>query len=69
MLAKAYLVRRNKPSSIVPFLFNPSQFVVERTNQFSEVNVPGLGSSIFQFVKGSARTLTMDLFSIPMKIK
>jgi hypothetical protein len=62
MLAKAYLVRRDDSSSVVPFLFNPAEFTVERTNQFSEVNIPGLGSSIFQFVKGNARTVSMDLF-------
>jgi hypothetical protein len=61
-LVKAFLTRKDKPWLIVPFLFNPSEFSVERTNQFTEVNIPGLPSSLFQFVKGGARTLTMDLF-------
>jgi len=61
-LVKAFLTRKDKPGLIVPFLFNPDEFTVERTNQFTEVNVPGLPSSVFQFVKGGARTLTMDLF-------
>jgi phage protein U len=60
-LVKAYLTIRDKPRLIVPFLFNPSEFSVERTNQFTEVNIPGLPSSTFQFVKGGARTITMDL--------
>ena len=62
VLVKAFLTRKDKPWLIVPFLFNPDEFTVERTNQFSEVNIPGLPSSTFQFVKGGARTLTMDLF-------
>ncbi|MHC1599507.1 MAG: CIS tube protein [Candidatus Methanospirareceae archaeon] len=59
---KACLVRKDKPSEKVDFLFNPSEFTVERTNQFKEVNIPGLPSSSFQFVKGGARTLTMEIF-------
>ena len=59
---KAFLTRKDKPWLIVPFLFNPAEFTVERTNQFTEMNIPGLPSSIFQFIKGGARTLTMDLF-------
>jgi hypothetical protein len=61
-LVKAYLTRKDKPWPIVQFLFNPSEFSVEKSNQFTEVNIPGLPSSLFQFVKGGARTLTMDLF-------
>ena len=61
-LVKAFLTRKDNPLLIVPFLFNPEGFTVERTNQFTEVNIPGLPSSTFQFVKGGARTLTMDLF-------
>jgi len=61
MLVKAFLTRKDNPALIVPFLFNPSEFTVERTNQFTEVNIPGLPSSTFQFMKGGARTLTMDL--------
>ena len=61
-LVKAFLTRKDKPELIVPFLFNPDEFSVEKTNQFREVDNPGLPSSTFQFVKGGARTLTMDLF-------
>jgi len=59
---KAFLVRKDKPSEKVDFLFNPEKFTVERSNQFNEVDIPGKSSPILQFVKGSARTLTMDIF-------
>ncbi|MFZ5981104.1 MAG: CIS tube protein [Candidatus Zixiibacteriota bacterium] len=62
MLVKAFLARKDDPSQAVTFLFNPAEFTVEKSNEFSEVNVPGLPSSILQFVKGGARTITMDLF-------
>ncbi len=62
MLVKAFLTRKDDPELIVPFLFNPSEFTVTRSNQFAEINIPGLGSSIFQFVRGGSKTVTMNLF-------
>lgn len=47
---------------VVPCLFNPKELSVEKSNQFAEVNIPGLSSPIFQFVRGNARSVTMDLF-------
>ena len=62
MLVKAFLTRKDNPLLIVPCLFNPKELSVEKSNQFAEIKIPGLGSSVFQFVSGGARTLTMDLF-------
>lgn len=62
MLEKAYLTRKDDPSVRVPCLFNPKEFSVEKSNQYAEVSIPGLPSSVFQFVRGNARTVTMDLF-------
>lgn len=47
---------------VVPCLFNPKELSVEKSNQFAEVNIPGLSSPVFQFVRGNARLVTMDLF-------
>lgn len=67
MLEKAYLIsERDMKSgggpSKVTFLFNPNEFTVEKTNVYAEKQFPGMPSSKFQFVKGGARTLTMELF-------
>lgn len=62
MLVKAFLTRKDNPAMVVPCLFNPKELSVEKSNQFGEVNVPGLPSPIFQFVRGNARSVTMDLF-------
>jgi nucleoid-associated protein YgaU len=62
-LSKALIVVRDPPPRIaIPVLFNPPEYQLERTNQFAEIGIPGLGSSLVQFVRGSAQTLTMDLF-------
>ena len=62
MLEKGYLTRKDDPSARVTFLFNPKEFSVEKSNQYAEVNIPGLASPVFQFVRGNARSVTMDLF-------
>lgn len=62
MLVKAFLTRKDNPALVVPCLFNPKELSVEKSNQFAEVNMPGLSSPVFQFVSGNARSVTMDLF-------
>jgi nucleoid-associated protein YgaU len=46
----------------IPVMFNPPEYQLAKTNQFAEIGIPGLGSSLLQFVKGSSQTLTMELF-------
>lgn len=61
-MEKAYFTRTDKPSVQVPCLFNPKELTVQKSNQFEEVEVPGLPSPIYRFVKGNARTITLNLF-------
>lgn len=46
----------------VTVLFNPTEYAVEKGNQFAEVQIPGLAAPLLQFSRGNARVLTMDLF-------
>lgn len=62
MVEKAYLTRKDNTSVRVKCLFNPKELSVEKSNQYAEVNIPGLSSPILQFVKGNARSVTLDLF-------
>jgi hypothetical protein len=62
MLVKAFLTSKDNPSLTVPCLFNPKELNVEKSNHFAEVNIPGLSSPIVQFVRGNARSVSMDLF-------
>lgn len=62
MLVKAFLTRKDNPLLIVPCMFNPKELSVEKSNQFAEVNIPGLSSPIYQFVRGNARSVSLDLF-------
>lgn len=62
-LSKALLIDRDRrPPLGVPVMFNPPDYELTRSNQYAEVGVPGLGSSLVQFIRGSAQTLTTTLF-------
>jgi nucleoid-associated protein YgaU len=62
-LTKALLIDSDSATSIpIPVMFNPPEYQLQVTNQYAEVGIPGLGSSLLQFVRGSAQTLTMELF-------
>src|SRR5437660_887277 len=60
-LTKALIVNTDTGVTI-PVMFNPAEYQLQKTNQFAEIGIPGLGSSLLQFVKGAAQTLTMELF-------
>ena len=45
----------------IPLHFNPSEYKLKKENTFAEVPIPGLESPPLQYVRGGARTLTMDV--------
>jgi hypothetical protein len=46
----------------IPVLFNPAEYSLEKSNEFANINIPGLESPLLQFVRGGLESLTMDLF-------
>jgi hypothetical protein len=52
----------NKKGDDIDVLFNPTEYSLEKSNEFSNINIPGLGSPLLQFVRGGLETLSMDLF-------
>lgn len=62
-LTKALIINRDAVFPIpIPVMFNPPDYQLQKTNQFAEIGIPGLGSSLLQFVRGSPQTLHMELF-------
>ncbi|MBW2057783.1 MAG: LysM peptidoglycan-binding domain-containing protein [Deltaproteobacteria bacterium] len=55
-----YEIKNKK--EVVQVLFNPTEYRLNKANQFAEVAIPGLGTPPLQFVRGNARTLSMQLF-------
>lgn len=43
-------------------MYNPEEVKLEQGNTFAEVGVPGLATAPVQYVRGKARTLSMELF-------
>jgi len=46
----------------IEVLFNPNEYRLSAANQFAEIAVPGLEAPPIQYVRGTARTLAMQLF-------
>ncbi|HSC69920.1 MAG TPA: LysM peptidoglycan-binding domain-containing protein [Candidatus Methylomirabilis sp.] len=55
-----YTVKGKK--EVIGVLFNPTEYRINKSNQFAEVAIPGLEVPPLQFVRGNARSLTMQLF-------
>lgn len=51
-----------KGRDAITVLFNPSEYRLNKGNQISEQETPGLAAPILQYVGGRARTLALDLF-------
>ncbi len=60
-LAKAILIN-TVTNERFPVMYNPEEYRLDQGNTFAEVGIPGLNSPPIQYVRGRARTLTMDLF-------
>lgn len=62
-LTKAVIVKLDTPGAPpIPVMFNPPRYELSKTNQFAEIKIPGLASSLLQFVNGNAKSLSMELF-------
>lgn len=60
-LAKATIIN-TVTNQKISVMFNPEEFKLDQGNIYAEVGIRGLDASPIQYVRGRARTLTMDLF-------
>lgn len=63
-LKKAMIIvdRGNKHTERIDVLFNPTEYTLENSNEYSWDKIPGLSQPIAYFISGEVPTLTMDLF-------
>ncbi|MCP4898076.1 MAG: LysM peptidoglycan-binding domain-containing protein [bacterium] len=61
-LVKAYLEIENQsvPDPVIPLRFNPTEYQLQKANNFAEIAIPGLESPPIQFIRGSAETLSVE---------
>jgi hypothetical protein len=50
------------PPEVTEVMFNPTDYSIDRGATYAELDVPGLGTPILQFIRGEARTLSLTLF-------
>lgn len=46
----------------IEVLFNPNKYSLDEGNQIVEIGVPGLGAPVLQYVRGNAKSLSLELF-------
>ena len=49
------------PDPIIPLRFNPTEYQLQKANNFAEIAIPGLESPPIQFVRGAAEKLTAEV--------
>lgn len=49
-------------ASGIPVLFNPSEYTIARNQTYAELKVPGLETSVVQFIRGDTQTLSLALY-------
>lgn len=61
-LVKAYLEieQPSVPDPVIPLRFNPTEYQLQKANNFAEIAIPGLESPPIQFIRGSAETLSVE---------
>jgi nucleoid-associated protein YgaU len=65
-LEKAKLIIESpKPtgSNVIDFCFNPTEYQLQKSNNFSDIAIPGLESPPIQFVRGNGEKLTVELLA------
>ncbi len=62
-LRQAYLeiLEPEVDDPIIPFRFNPTEYQLQKSNNFAEIAIPGLESPPIQFVRGASEKLTAEL--------
>mgnify|MGYP001339519929 CR=1 FL=1 len=52
-----------RPTGVPPItlLFNPTEYQLQKSNNFAEIAIPGLETPPLQYVRGSAKKLTTEL--------
>ena len=59
--ARLEIAEPTADKQVIPLHFNPAEYKLKKENSFAEIPIPGLESPPLQYVRGGARTLSMDL--------
>jgi nucleoid-associated protein YgaU len=62
-LVQAYLeiVSPTMSNPVIPLRFNPTEYQLQKANNFAEIAIPGLETPPIQFIRGSSEKLTAEV--------
>jgi LysM repeat protein len=62
-LVQAYLeiVAPSLPDPVIPLRFNPTEYQLQKANNFAEIAIPGLETPPIQFVRGASEKLSAEV--------
>lgn len=60
--AKILVLKGKKKGAEIKVRFNPPEYTLSKSNEFANINIPGLESPLLQFTRGGLQTLSLDLF-------
>jgi LysM repeat protein len=62
-LVQAYLeiIAPRVPNPVIPLRFNPTEYQLQKANNFAEIPIPGLESPPIQFIRGSAEKMVVEV--------
>jgi len=62
-LVQAYLeiVAPRVPDPVIPLKFNPTEYQIQKANNFAEIAIPGLETPPIQFIRGASEKLTAEV--------
>ncbi|MGE0853118.1 MAG: hypothetical protein AB7O44_26490 [Hyphomicrobiaceae bacterium] len=49
------------PDRIIPFRFNPTEYQLQKANEFAEIAIPGLETPPVQYVRGGSERLSVEV--------
>lgn len=49
------------PDRIIPLRFNPTEYQVQKSNEFAEIAIPGLDTPPVQYVRGGSEKLSVEV--------
>jgi nucleoid-associated protein YgaU len=60
---QAYLeiVAPRVPDPVIPLKFNPTEYQIQKANNFAEIAIPGLETPPIQFIRGASAKLTAEV--------
>src|SRR3954451_12999309 len=62
MALEKAIITNTVTGTVIPVMFNPEEYTVNRDINYAQTAIPGLSGPILQFVSGNMQTLEMELF-------